>query len=322
MTELLPGQRKGSPWGWATPKFDYYSASVHAPGVDLDAVVAALLWQLRKNGFELLSYSPCKAKNGYLHGVKIHRGNRVFAEVWSGGNPGVHVQVKGHDSRVVVPAFRAQFPEHSLARGDVCLDWISKGLFDLMVPQVEAFALEHELSLRRDGDWARGQGRTLYVGSSRSNCYICIYEKGWKEGGSASKDWVRFEVRVSPHASRKAECATWEETQFLGAAAWVAELVELLDIGDPEPMSVGRPWRDRDKERARLWFLSQGKGVIREWLAECGGCPADFGESVVHWLNLLESDGVSPEVGEPIGWFTTGNALAQAEASGLGDPPF
>lgn len=305
MTALLPGQVPGSPWGWGVAKFDYYSASVE--GADLDRVVASIQFELKRQfQLHLLSFSPCRAKNGYLHGVKLHRGERVFAEVWSGGNPGVHVQVKGQDSRLVVPALRTQFPVHSVARADVCLDWISEGLFDVLAPMIEAYALEHELSLRHEGDWTRKQGRTLYVGSSRSSVYICLYEKGWKEGGSASRDWVRFEVRVQPHSTKKQACCAWSEEQFLGASAWVAELVDQLGLATPEPMSASRPWRNRSAEKARLWLLSQGKRVIREWIVECGGSPEVWGLEVVRALEVLEASGECPEVGEPVGWFPAG----------------
>lgn len=305
MNALLPGQRPGSPWGWGVAKFDYYSASVE--GADLDRVVAALKWELeRQFQLQLLSFSPCRAKNGYLHGVMLHRGERVIAECWSGGNPGVHVQSKGQDSRLVAPALRAQFPVHAVARADVATDWISEGLFDVLAPMMQAFALDHELKLRYEGDWTRKEGRSLYVGSSRSSVYCVLYEKGYQEGGSASKHWVRFEVRVQPHSTKKQACCSWTEEQFLGASAWVSELVDQLGLATPEPMSASRPWRNRSAEKARLWLLTQGKRVIREWLVDCGGCPADFGEAVVRALDELEASEVVPEVGEPIGWFNEG----------------
>lgn len=299
MSALLPGQVLGAPWGWGRPVFDYYSASVY--GVELDQAVSAVVRELGYVGEALVGWSPCRAKNGYLRGVSVHRGPRVFCEVWSGGNPGTHFLARGADTPLLVPGFRRQFPRHSVARADVRFDWISAGLFELLDDVLVKYAHLHGLKLDQAGDWSRSDGaRTRYFLSRNSSVYVCLYEKGKKEGGSASPHWVRLEVRVAPHSTQKEACSVWSEEEFLGASFHVRRVFDQMGVIAPPPTSVSRPWRDQEEERARLWLLKQGGRVLKRWLAEEGGSPEALGVSLVSALLALEERGLAPEVLETL----------------------
>lgn len=117
------------------------------------------------------------------------------------------------------------------------------------------------------------------MGSKDSPVRLVLYEKGYEQGGGASLDWVRLEVRVRPKKSHKAAVASWEAGTCF-CAGWVPDALKVLDWEGLQKKAVGTVWRAEDAERARAALLRQYGRLLAGWAAEEGG-----------WSNLGETLG-------------------------------
>lgn len=208
--------------------------------------------------------------HGYIHGGKIVRGDRVLCRLWWGGNPGVNITSTSEESPVLAEALRVFGGSYGVTRVDACADWVEEGCFDSLSAHLMAFAQEKGISINQQGDWVRGQARTLYLGSPQSPVRICLYEKGYEQGGDAPKDWTRLEVRVKPKGGdNKAAVASWKPSDVF-SAGWVSEALAVLGWSDLEKRSVGTVWRQTDAERSRAALLVQYGAIIAQWASEAG----------------------------------------------------
>lgn len=243
-------------------EFDWYAATVRVG--DPGEVIAELV-----RGLELVDARPGKAMHGYEEGAEIARGDRVLARVWWGGNPGVHVQAAGENAREVSPVVRSRFPGHRVSRADAATDWIRAGLFDELARVLLAYATANGISINQQGDWTRGEARTLYLGSKYSPVRLVLYEKGYESGGD--RNWVRLEVRVRPKGDAKAVVASWTPDDCYSASPWLVEALAAIGWEELKPQSVGTVWRPSDVERARAAMLKQYGATLRVWAIELGG---------------------------------------------------
>lgn len=247
--------------------WDWYECTVRGLGQSgHDLVLAGL-----SAGLDLSSVAPSRAMHGYLHGAEVRRGDSVLATVWWGGNPGVHVKASGSHSPEVAQVVRARWPVHAVTRVDACVDWDQAGLFDRLAPALLAYAAQCDITINQQGDWHRGQGRTLYLGAVSSPVRLVLYEKGFEVGGGASLNWVRIEVRVRPKGDARERVALWEPWEAFGAAGWLVGALERIGWGQLTAQSVGTVWRPSDAHRARLAMVRQYGATLSSWVAEAGG---------------------------------------------------
>ncbi|MFO5615250.1 replication initiation factor domain-containing protein, partial [Klebsiella pneumoniae] len=73
--------------------------------------------------------------------------------------------------------------DYPATRAHACVAWVEEGPFDSLSAHLIAYAKDNGISINQQGDWARGQARTLYLGSPQSPVRICLYEKGYEQGG-------------------------------------------------------------------------------------------------------------------------------------------
>ena len=250
-------------------RWDWYEGSLF--GASAPVVVEVV-----GNGFDFADVVPGRGMHGYLRGVEVVRGESTLATIWWGGNPGVHVKATGsvspECSRVVRRIADEWRLEWSVSRCDAALDWIEAGLFDELACLAIEFAKQRGLALKFEGDWARGQARSLYVGSLASRVYLCLYEKGYEADGD--RNWVRFEVRVRPKGPAKLDVGRWGPSMALGACAWLCDLVEALGLGARLRQAVGTVWRPSDMERARRALVKQYGRIALAWRDELGSWEA------------------------------------------------
>lgn len=243
-------------------RWDWYQATV--PEGSRDAVISALMGR-----FELSDMKPGRPKNGYSFGVDIARGDRVLATLWWGGNPGCHVTGTGENAPEVAAAVREAAPSHRVTRCDVCKDWVEEGLFDRLAQELSRYAESKGVKINQQGDWVRGEARTLYLGSRNSPVQLVIYEKGYQAGGDPA--WVRMEVRVRPSKDKKSVVASWRPGDCWASSRWLVEALGLVGFAKMEPHSVGTVWQKSDEERARAVLIAQYGRTIHEWAEELGG---------------------------------------------------
>lgn len=275
---LFPGQ------------FDWYQATVHGSGEG--GVISALVSALPE-----VSVRSCAGLNSYTHGADIHRGDTTVARVMWGGTRGVHVMATGDKAREVAPVLRQAFPVHNVTRADVCVDWIEAGLFDRLSGILIGFAVDHGLAIKQEGDWIRGEARTLYLGAKSAAVRLVLYEKGYECGGDRA--WTRLEVRVRPQKEWKADCATWTEKRLFGPSRWVREALTLIGFTDLERSAVGTVWKPSDVERARAALVKQYGAILRAWADELGGWDRLGPELERAYLDRSASPAASASLGGP-----------------------
>lgn len=249
-------------------RWDWYQSTVMVADPQQSGLVDMLL-----EAWPLSDWAPAKNLNGYLYGGQIKRGDRTLCHLCWGGQPGVNCKSTSDESPTLAAALR-EFSNvtgipHLPTRVDACEDWRQPGLFTSMADQLIAFAQDNRLAINQQGDWVRGEGRTLYLGSKDSPVRLVIYEKGYEQGGDAPKDWVRLEVRVRPKREHRAKVATWFPGQAL-SAAWIPDALKCLGWDHLEKQAVGTVWKRSDAERARQALLKQYGAIIAQWASEVG----------------------------------------------------
>lgn len=241
-------------------RWDWYQATLpdHRP----QAVTGALL-----RAWELADVVPGRPKNGYEQGANIARGDHVLASVWWGNNPGVHVIGTGEDAPTVAAVLQ-DLGGHRVTRADSCVDWVQSGLFDRIAYQLADYAATHGITINQQGDWVRGEGRTLYLGARSSPVQLVVYEKGYESGGDTN--WVRAEVRIRPLKAHRERVGHWCPSDAWRASRWLCGALEVIGWDRLEPESIGTVWRPSDTERARRALIQQYGRILASWADEVG----------------------------------------------------
>jgi len=165
-------------------------------------------------------------------------------------------------------------------------------MFDLVTGELIAYAKEHNIVINQQGDWARGQARTLYLGAPSSVVRLVIYEKGYEAGGDLN--WVRFEARARPKG-REARLAVsrWEPKQVFGASAWLVDALESIGWADLVPESIGTVWKPSDALRARRTLLKQYGAILKTWAEESSW--AGLGPAIADELEAIRLESAIAE---------------------------
>lgn len=263
--------------GRSVAKLDQWNVTLHE--VDALQVCGAIEAKLP---FALVE--PDLAKRGYRTGVVFKHGGESAVRVWWDGNPGVHVICHNEYSGQMVECIRGLGGHLELSRGDSAEDFTEAGGFDRLAAFWIPFAEAEGLKIDQLGDWVRGKGRTLYIGSRSSVAFLRIYEKGHKEGGDPN--WVRMEVEVKPKGrTARTECAAWHPGEYWGASRWLVKGLEMMGWGEIQRKAVGTVYRPSNDERARLALMKQYGAIISRWYDECGRDPVQL---VAELLELVE----------------------------------
>ena len=241
-------------------KFDWYQGTIHGESV-------ADITDHFMSHYCNADLSITRPKNGYTHGAKAVRGDTVLAEFWYGGNDGVHVKMTGSSSPKGVSLMR--YFEHRVTRVDSCMDWIEAGLFDRLAKSLTGYAMRAGIKISQQGDWIRGEARTLYLGARSSTAQLVLYEKGYESEGDPN--WVRLEARVYPKGQKGYRVASWSSAQVFGGSAWMTKAMAEIGYEDLQAQSVGTVWRPSDAERSRRAICRQYRNVLEQWATEVGG---------------------------------------------------
>lgn len=266
-------------------RWDWYQSTVWVQDPQESGLVSALL-----AAWPMSDWAPAKNLNGYHFGGQIKRGNRTLCHLCWGGQAGVNCKSSSDESPILAEALRQFGKDHSPTRVDACEDWHEEGLFDSVSGLLIEYATENRIAINQQGDWIRGEARTLYLGSKDSPVRLVLYEKGYEQGGNAPLDWVRLEVRVRPKREHRAAVSTWLPSHAF-EAGWVPKALECLGWDHLGKRTVGTVWRQSDAERARLALVKQYGAVMSAWAAETGGWNA-FGEVL---RDALIASGDKPE---------------------------
>jgi hypothetical protein len=267
-------------------RFDWYATTITERPQRLIQVLCA-----RLHGVAV----ECKPQNGYGEAVQILSGKRVLATVYHGGKfAWPHAFASSDETDAFVAVVRDVWPDdHSVTRMDCALDYDDgPGTFDSLLKLCTDLAdgkrvdgdnrkRAGKIRVRNVGDWTfKRDGRTLYLGSTKSAVMIRLYEKGIQLRQQAelygvprddiSLDLVRLEVQVRPDKGAKRIAARAEPRGAFGYSEWTRELLRRLDGVDVERVHI-RERRLSDHERAFRWMVKQYRQHIIEEALDAGG---------------------------------------------------
>ena len=249
-------------------RWDWYQSTVLVQDPQQSGLVDVLL-----KAWPLSDWAPAKNLNGYLYGGQIRRGERTLCHLCWGGQTGVNCKSTSDESPTLAAALREFGKPHLPTRVDTCEDWEEDGLFESLSAALIQYAQEQRLAINQQGDWVRGEGRTLYLGSKDSPIRLVLYEKGYEQGGDAPLNWVRLEARIRPKREHRSAVATWEPGHAF-CAGWIPGALQCLGWDHLEKKAVGTVWRRSDAERARAALLKQYGAIITQWASEAGSWEA------------------------------------------------
>lgn len=247
-------------------KFDWYQTTVRVSNPQESGLVDAIL-----AAYPLTDYSPCSAQNGYSFGGQFVRGSSVVCRLSWGGQPGVNVTATSDNAPALSDALRGLRIAHSPTRIDTAIDWDEEGLFESMSGGLIAFAQERRLAIMQVGDWIRGEGRTLYIGSKDSAVRLVLYEKGAEQGCTHRPNWVRLEARIRPKGDARALAMTFDPMDVF-SCGWLTDALDALNFEHClSKRAIGTVFRKSDTERARAALVKQYGAILAAWADDLGG---------------------------------------------------
>lgn len=249
-------------------RWDWYQSTVLVQDPQDSGLVDVLL-----RHWPLSDWAPARNLNGYLYGGQIIRGDRTLCHVCWGGNTGVNCKSTSDESPTLAAALLDFGKPHLPTRLDSCADWQDPDLFDSLTGALIKFAQENRLAISQQGDWVRGEARTLYIGSKDSPVRLVVYEKGYEQGLDAPKDWVRMEARIRPKREHREAVSRWEPDNAF-QASWIRDALECLGWSDLAKLAVGTVWKRSDAERARYSLIKQYGATLASWADELGSWDA------------------------------------------------
>ena len=264
-------------------KFDWYQATIDAPPDE----VAGLL--LRRLG-EFAEVRPRPGStNGYEAAYDVAIGPQVYASMFYGGasqGSGVNAFASGADAIWFARLCRDNWP-HQVTRVDAAEDYDDPGAFDGLYRVCAELANERGLGTFNVGDYTqKKQGRTLYVGSSKSAVRVRLYEKGKEYIArgirNASPHWTRIEGSFRPRKRPgRIALAAATPAECFGLAVWTRMLLERL-TGVEYPRIADVKWTASDDARAYSFMLKQYGPLLGRMCERHGGCWEDVGAQLGH----------------------------------------
>lgn len=259
-------------------RFDWYQGTV--PG-EVEAICQAL--QQGAAGFRGAWEPLPTAPHGYAFGRRLVDAEGPCARVWWGGmHQAPHVVSSGESAPLVAGVLRQHFPDHTVSRADVCIDYAEPGAYERLQGITLGIAEARRVKVGTAGDHLLTmRGRTLYLGATSSHTRLRLYDKADELREQFARDPVRLaevppqlarlEVQVRPHTPQaKAAAASVEPMALMGSAAWTRELMHQVAGLELEPFEVARPWRQADDDRAYAALLAQYGGLLQRVCADLG----------------------------------------------------
>lgn len=265
-------------------KFDWYQTTVRTGNPQESGLVDAIL-----RAYPFTDYAPCTGQNGYSFGGQFVRGSSVVCRLSWGGQPGVNVTATSDNAPALSEALKDLRIAHSPTRIDTAIDWEEEGLFDSLAGGLIGFAQGRRLAIMQVGDWVRGEGRTLYIGSKDSAVRLVLYEKGYEQGCTHRPDWVRLEARIRPKGDARALAMTFDPMDVF-ACGWLTDALDAIKFEHGlSKRAIGTIWRKSDTERARAALLKQYGAILSAWAVDSGGW-SELGEVLGESLQSSQLD--------------------------------
>lgn len=276
VTRGVVGASEREPGGVIEAHFDWYAVTIDdRPDRVLALLQVGLCATVRRS----------KARNGYLEAFQLVDASRTVATVYAGGPNGApHAVATGLASEKFAAVVRRNWPNaQRVSRVDSRIDFggaeSDSRTWDILYATVVAFARERGLDTSIHGDFlgSGDAGRTLYVGSPKSDVRLRLYEKSKEvrahsrnRSGCVVSDWVRVEVEVRPKKrGARTLAGSASALDVWGYSGWTKDLVALL-TGIDVPRTQITQWGQSRDERAVQNLVRQYGPAMRR-IAESEG---------------------------------------------------
>ena len=265
-------------------KWDWYQTSVWVDDPQTSGLVDFLL-----DAWDLSDWCPAPPLNKVYHyGGAIRRGSVELCRLSWGGQPGVNCKTSSSESVRLLQAVRKSGMPHAPTRVDACIDWDEPGLFDRVAAKLRQFAVDNRIRIGFQGDWERNEGRTLYLGGKQSVIQVCLYEKGYEQGGDASKDWVRLEARLGGMKRKDRDrLADWDDPGLVFSVGWLPKACKAIGLEELEKTAIGTTWKQSDDERAFSFLVRQYGPLLKRLANES---PAGWDGPFSQLMKALDPD--------------------------------
>jgi hypothetical protein len=194
------------------------------------------------------------AYRGYTGAAGLfHGAERLVTVQWAIGRDPL-VIVPGHLSGDASTWLQGRY-EHQASRKDAALDFVDEGAFDEIAKVGMRLAVDYGSKTSCVGDWltpgAPG-GRTLYVGSRKSEVFVRIYEHGKCHGGGPITCRVEVEVKPDKKAG-KLQLAALDVAGVMGRSRLMVDLCAEfgIEIESVSPAGYVRELSDLDLRLVR-----------------------------------------------------------------------
>lgn len=245
--------------------FDTFNATVFEPPHFL---LDELEYGLGQAGFEVHRHQLDRPPSRwYSEAIMLNddKGKKLVGVLFGGRNRSPLVQTGAGAAAPVVADIVRSMEGHNPVRLDSAVDIRLAGGFARLVRITKRLAKRYGLRWEPAGDWVSPDGgRTIYLGSRRSQVFLRIYEKGLQQAallGLEVTDELRAHIRCevefkpdNPNAKRAARTITPPECW--GLADWLVEFASSAFDADAERVNVSYR-RESDHERALRFMAGQ-----------------------------------------------------------------
>jgi hypothetical protein len=221
---------------------------------------------------------------GYSHAAGLVNPNTLAprALVMSGelhAKPHVYAEgVESYDTPALYDALRTRCSGlWTPSRIDVAVDFDGSGVFDEIAGAGLALAVQRDVTISQMGDWHRGVGRTLALGSRASPFYLRIYEFRHHHGWGRD---VRFELEVKVKPAHRLRIASMSLADIIGLHGLSADI--LREVGfDVQRAPLNQERRPPSSLETDLAWLSS-----QCWPAMCRVAAAHGGDVAAAWIAI------------------------------------
>lgn len=224
-------------------RFDAYCASVK--NVELSRVVDTLCGSLGA------VQDIARPRQRFSTVVDLMAGGHMAAWVGQSSDTGlIYIEGKGETSPRLAQTIRANFPDHSVPRADVCDDYNEPGVFD----RLRSIILANKGAQTKSGYIALPDdvtdGKTWAVGKRGAVAYTRLYEAGKHPDRVHLNmpDLTRFEGEFRPHyAKDKLTASRMKPIEFFGFSKWTHNVFLALSGIDVQRVEVEKHTYSQDK---------------------------------------------------------------------------
>lgn len=278
-----------------TASFDAFNATVFEPPHFL---AEELFCELAESGFEVVRRQLERPPSRWYSDAIIlddDKGKKLVGILYGGRNRSPLVQTGSGEAAPFVAAAVRAMEGHNPVRIDSKVDMRLRGGFRRLEEITKQLARSYGLRWEPAGDWVSPDaGRTIYLGSRRSQVFLRIYEKGLEQASKLGLEvtdalWahIRCEVEFKPdNPIAKKAARTITPAGCWGLTDWLIDFTRLAFDAEAERVNVSYR-RESDHERALRFMAGQYARHLELLIERHRGDLAGAMEELLHLAGIM-----------------------------------